>query len=397
MSASACRVPGCRGAVEIVLDAGAHPVSNGYVRADQEPLYRPLKLCRCAGCGLVQFVGTFTEEELAGAVPDWVRYNEPEAHLDEFAGWLGDLMKQDRSRHVAGLTSLDQSLQDRLKKAGWESQTAVDIENGVDADVRCSIEAMLAGVHGRLWKPPGRKCDLLLVRHVFDHVRDFSAFCSFIRSCVNAHGLVVFEVPSAIRDIEARNPLMLWESHANHFTPRTLVRTLESAGLNVRAFRQFSVEGPPLLGVVCSPEQRATVCAEQLEEVSDAALKAYVSAFEPNGEMLRKKMAALRQQHANAVMLGAGHMGNLFLNLHGLGRYLDCAVDDDPRKSGLLLPGSRLPIQAGSPLAGIDDLFILMAVNPAVEEKVITRWRQQNPSAVFASIFAQSSRSVLLL
>jgi hypothetical protein len=48
-------------------------------------------------------------------------------------------------------------------------------------------------------------------------------------------------------------------------------------------------------------------------------------------------------------------------------------------------------------LAGHEDLFILMAVNPAVEERVIERWRQQNPTAVFGSIFPQSSRNVLSL
>jgi hypothetical protein len=231
---------------------------------------------------------------------------------------------------------------------------------------------------------------------VLDHARDLGAFCSFIRSCLTVDGLAVFEVPSAIDDIAARNPLMLWESHANHFTPRTLVHTLESGGLNVVAFRQFAVGGPPLLVVVCSPAQTQTAFPGQLEDVSEAALKAYGSAMEPDRGVLQRKMAALRERHAKAVMLGAGHMGNLFLNLNGLGRFLDCAVDDDARKSGLLLPGSRLPIQAGSTLAGVDDLFILMAVNPAVEEKVIARWRQQNPHAVFASIFPQSGRSIYL-
>lgn len=393
-----CRAPGCGGALKILLETGEHPVSNGYVRQDEVPLLKPLTLCQCLSCGLLQLAGTFAEAELAAAVPDWVRYNEPEAHLDEVVGLLSSLMTGDRGRKVAGLTYIDQSLQDRLKKAGWECQMEVDVANGANAASRCSIEAMLAGVQSGRWQPVEQKADLIIARHVFDHTRDTAAFLQFLRSCLADDGMMVLEVPSSIPDVEGRNPLMLWESHANYFTPRTLRGTLESAGLKVLAYRQYQPGGPPVLVAVCSAVG-STVAHEDWmdEDVSEDAMKAYVEQFLPNREKLQKRLGALRGRHATVAMLGAGHIGNLFLNLHALGGFLDCAADDDPRKSGLFLPGSRLPIQAGATLAGVEDLFVLMAVNPAIEERVIERWRQQNPSAVFGSIFPHSPRSVLSL
>ena len=398
MSLAACRVPGCGGAISTLLETGEHPVSNGYILKGQEPLRKPLTLCQCPSCGLLQLAGTLSETDLAAAVPDWVRYNEPEAHLDEVTDLLGSLMAGDRGRHIAGLTFIDQSLQDRLKKAGWESQAAVDMINGADPASRCSIETMLAGIQSGRWQEGERRIDLLLVRHVFDHTRDMAAFVSFIRSCLSEDGLVMFEVPNSIPDIEARNPLMLWESHANYFTPHSLLSTLEIVGLKVVAHRQYLPGGSPVLVVVCAPVAVPSGNeAQEANDVSEHAVKTYVDSFAPNRVMLQNKLKALRERHAKVVMLGAGHIGNLFMNLHDLGCFLDCAVDDDSRKSGLCLPGSCLPIQAGSMLAGHEDLFILMAVNPAVEERVIERWRQQNPTAVFGSIFPQSSRNVLSL
>lgn len=397
MSSPACRVPHCSGALEILLETGGHPVSNGYIREGENALRKPLTLARCPSCGLLQLPGTFAEAELAAAVPNWVRYNEPEAHLDEVAALLANLMEGDTSRSIAGLTYIDQSLQDRLKKAGWESQSGLDVLNGADVAERCSIEQMLAGVQSGQWGREGQKVDLLLARHVFDHTRDTAAFLQFIRASLSNRGLVVFEVPSSIADIEACNPLMLWESHANYFTPATFLRTLEAGGLKVELHRQFTPGGPPVLVAVCSVGQACVSTAEEAEDVSEAALKAYVAHFAPNREALRAKLAALRKKHPVIAMLGAGHIGNLFLNLHDLGGFLDCATDDDARKSGLLLPGSQLPIRGGATLAGVEGLFVLMAVNPAVEERVIERWRQQNPSAVFGSIFPQSPRSVLKL
>ena len=397
MSSPACRVPHCGGALEILLETGEHPVSNGYIREGEDALRKPLTLARCPTCGLLQLAGTFAAGELAVAVPAWVRYNEPEAHLDELAVLLADLMQGDTSRSIGGLTYIDQSLQDRLKKAGWKSQCGLDVLNGADASERCSIEQMLAGVQSGQWGSEGQKVDLLLARHVFDHTRDPAAFLKFIRSSLSSRGLVVFEVPSSIADIEACNPLMLWESHANYFTPATFLRTLEAGGLKVELHRQLTPGGPPVLVVVCSVGKADVSAAGEAEDVSVAALKAYVAHFGPNREALRVKLAALREKHPVIAMLGAGHIGNLFLNLHDLGGFLDCASDDDVRKSDLLLPGSKLPIRGGATLAGVDGLFVLMAVNPAVEERVIERWRQQNPSAVFGSIFPQSPRSVLKL
>lgn len=397
MSSPACRVPRCGGVLEILLETGEHPVSNGYVREGESAPRKPLTLARCAACGLLQLPNTFAEAELAAAVPSWVRYNEPEAHLDEVAALLTDLIQGDTSRSVAGLTYIDQSLQDRLQKAGWESQSSLDVLNGADATERCSIEQMLAGVQIGRWSSTGQKVDLLLARHVFDHTRDTTAFLQFIRSSLTSRGLVVFEVPSSIMDIEACNPLMLWESHANYFTPATFLRTLEAGGLKVEYHRQFTPSGTPILVAVCSVGNSETPAANGMEDVSDKALRDYVAYFEPNREALRHKLTELRSKHAVLAMLGAGHIGNLFLNLHDLGGFLNCAADDDARKSGLLLPGSQLPIRGGTTLAGVTGLFVLMAVNPAVEERVIERWRQQNPSALFGSIFPHSPRSLLKL
>jgi hypothetical protein len=255
---------------------------------------------------------------------------------------------------------------------------------------------MLAGVQSGRWQHGDGKIDLLLARHVLDHTRDTATFFAFIRSCLADGGMVVFEVPSSISDIEAMNPLLLWESHAYYFTPCTLLTTLESAGFNVVACRQYMPGGQPVLVVVCSVGgKHAEKDGWQAVDVKPDSLKNFVEHFQSNREKIRQKLKVTRERHGKVVMLGAGHIGSLFLNLHDLGGFLDCVVDDDARKSGLFLPGSCLPIQPFSTLAGINDLFVLTSVNPAVEERVIQRWRRQNPSAVFESIFPQSSRSIL--
>ncbi len=396
MKAQCCRAPRCGGSLRTLLETGEHPVSNGYVRVGMVAAVKPLTLARCERCKLLQLAGTFSESDLAAAVPKWVRYGEPEAHLDQVASVLADLLGNDRTRTVAGLSYIDQSLQDRLRTMGFEQQHSLDVLNGVEPTNRCSIESVLAGIQGGSWHSDGRRFDLLLARHVFDHVRDLEAFCRFVRASLAEHGRVVLEVPDSTPDIVARNPLMLWEGHASYFSPRSLRRTLEASGLRVITQRQFAPGGHALLWAVCAPavDEPDESSISEMPDLDEAAIDEFVHAFAPNRNALRDAMSQIRARYAKVVMLGAGHIGNLFLNLHGLGRYIDCVLDDDARKSGLLLPGSQLPIQPGSAVAGLDDLFILMAVNPAIEERVIDKWRQQIPNAAFGSIFSQSPRSI---
>jgi hypothetical protein len=106
-------------------------------------------------------------------------------------------------------------------------------------------------------------------------------------------------------------------------------------------------------------------------------------------------MRVLRSEFSVIALLGAGHIGNLFLNLHDLAEFLDFAVDDDPRKSGLKLPGSGLAIWTGGSLAGTSKLLILLAVNPSSEDRTIARLQPLHPTARFASIFASSTNYIL--
>jgi hypothetical protein len=397
MKAEHCRAPRCGGDLRTLLETGEHPVSNGYIGTGTVAPRKPVTLCQCEHCNLLQLAGTFSESALAAAVPGWVRYGEPEAHLDEVATLISQLLDGDRQRTIAGLTYIDQSLQDRLLTLGWENQAALDVINGASPQDRCSIETTLAGIAGGTWHPDGRRFDLLVARHVFDHVRDIVTFSRFARSCLTDHGLVMIEVPDSTTDVATRNPLMLWEGHASYFSSRTLLATLESAGLNVVAHRRFAPGGHALLWAVCKVDGVGSVeqSTPAADDIPAASMDDFVRSFFPNRDALRAAMSRIRSHYANVAMLGAGHIGNLFLNLHGLGGYLDCALDDDARKSGLLLPGSQLPIRPGTALAGQDGLFILMAVNPAIEERVIGKWRQQSPDAAFGSIFPQSPYSIL--
>lgn len=73
------------------------------------------------------------------------------------------------------------------------------------------------------------------------------------------------------------------------------------------------------------------------------------------------------------AILGAGHRSVAFVNLLGLAPWLRAVIDDDPRKQGLLIPGSQLPIRPSSVLAGGEIRTCLLGVKPEDEVRVVAR------------------------
>ena len=72
-----------------------------------------------------------------------------------------------------------------------------------------------------------------------------------------------------------------------------------------------------------------------------------------------------------------------------LGEHIEFVVDDDPKKQGLLMPGSQLPISGSSILMKENIKLCLMGLSPESEEKVILGNQTfRDRGGVFASIFS---------
>jgi hypothetical protein len=75
---------------------------------------------------------------------------------------------------------------------------------------------------------------------------------------------------------------------------------------------------------------------------------------------------------------------------------IDFVVDDHPRKRGLRLPGSRLPIVGSEVLAGNEVKLCLSSLGPESEAKVVQKFRHfVEQGGTFASIYPTRPGSLL--
>lgn len=369
-----CRGCGAENAVWLKLDAGAIPISNAYLAgAETIAPTKPLLVGECLNCLLLQLCEPFTDVDLADQIPAWIRYKEPEGHLDALA-------EQIRGKLPVGtkdgrcFSYIDESLLERL-----ELDATSDDERG--------IEPLLAETVGGV---SPSSSDLILARHVLDHARDLGAFLAHLKDSLTENGLICFEVPdSRVYLNDSPEHLMLWESHANYFTPASLRNVLVSRGFAVESCEAVTADSSHVIVALCRRGEPST------ERVSkDFSADAFANDFANRKTQVRSALERVRNEGKTIAMVGGGHIGSLFLNLFDVGDLLEFVVDDDPQKVDLRLPGSGLEIFPSEAVVERGIGFLLMSVNQHLEPRVIERFHGMNPDFAFGSIFRSSDLAV---
>lgn len=385
------------------LDLGLQPLCNRFQTAPDEVEYRhPLLLARCGRCGLVQLLSPPSAEELRPRF-DWISYREPEGHLDHLVAELCRLPGVGPGSVVGALSYKDDSTLRRFRQSGLTSTWRLDAREdlGLDND-RAEIETVQDRVTPaamRLVAARRPPADLLLARHILEHVHDTQAFFDGLFQLVKPGGLLVFESPDCERALRRRDYATIWEEHVLLFTPDTFARFFSSRGLH----RAWSAQYPypfedSLVAAVQRPEEGSAPPAADASRDDDASVFAAFAAGLPVvRERVRSHLAAVLSRGGGIALLGAGHAACTYINLLRLGDLLAFIVDDDPHKAGLFLPGCHLPIRPSAALLEERIDLCLLAVSAAAEERVIENQREyRERGGLFASISPLSSHALRL-
>jgi len=371
-TAQPCR--GCaQAAVELLLDLGAQPPSNRFLNSIEDRVERhPLRAGLCRSCGLLQLIDPMPVR-LTRPRMGWLRYNEPEAHLDAVCEQLRGLPDLSAELRVLGVSYKDDSTLARLARSGaqthrldlvqdWGVQEPHAQLESLQQAVTPQLTAALAQRHGR--------ADLLIARHVLEHAHQPRVFLAALLELVKPGGYVMFEVPAAEKMIAAADHTLLWEEHVAYFTAATLERFFAAAGVPASLSRYSYVLEDSLVAVVrnapVDSQPRVLADAAEIE-----ATQALGKQFEGLRAGYQRQLATWRGLHKHVALFGAGHLALKFVNLYGLSDLIDCVIDDNPQKQGTFLPGSCLPVVSSSILQDGRIDFCLLALNPDREAAVI--------------------------
>lgn len=387
--------------VQCLLAFKHQPVSNRFLQEPQAPQYRhDLAVGQCASCGLVQLLDPVPAGELMPPY-EWITYSEPEGHLDQLAGMLSALPGLTPQAIVAGISFKDDSILRRLREKGfvnsWRLSPEVDLGIGEKKAGIETLQDRLTPERSEIISSHHGRADLLILRHVWEHSFQPRRLMLALRKLLKPEGYLVLEVPDCSRTLAEGDYTTLWEEHNLYFTPPTFKAGLSWVGLEPVRLESFAAAVE--ISLVAIGRFRARTRGEfpEPETLKEEILRAetFAGDFPKTRERIHNLLSEHRAQGGRIAIFGAGHLAAAFLNFLELKALVECVVDDHPRKKGLFMPGSALPICGSEELLKRKITLCLLSVNLESEEKVIARnqaFVQQGGR--FASIFPASQRAL---
>ena len=374
---TACLGCGATPLIDLV-DFGSHAVCNHYLASqDAEVRLFPRELCQCPQCGLIQLRQRLPAAELHSPF-DWIRYGEPEGHLDELAAAAIERTGLGGSHVIYGLSYKDASLLDRFKQRTGCRAVMLDPAADLDEPSTCAgmetIQERFDVARARRLRDRHGAARMIVVRHLMEHVQDLRRFSGAIRELLEPGGFLLVEQPDFSLPLEIHDYTTIWEERTAFYTPETLRRTLLNIGFEDPELKVYRYPLEHALVGLARCRDTVPAPASLSAAVLEAELKkgaAYSSAYHGVCERLRAFLVSRLGEGGGAAVFGAGHMASNFINLHGIQDLICFVVDDHPKKKGLFMPGTRLPIVGTPELASETVRLCFLTVRTEIEEKII--------------------------
>ena len=395
---SHCRV--CRASQpRFVTDFGDLAVTNQFIaNVDKQAFRQTISWHECRHCGVVQLTDTPPLEQLRHEFP-WLVYREPEGHLDDTAADLIRVANLRPHHRIVGLSQDDLPLLNRL-----ETGTVQLLNPVLDLGITCrhygmeTVQAQWTVDRARRLAQNYGPFDVMVARYALEHAHDAAEFLEACHEMLVPGGILVIEVPDCSQAFRDLDVTVVWEEHVLYFTERTLLQGLSAAGFETLYFQRVPDPLEDRL-VWIGRTVHSTKADNSTSAIvpTDADVGRFAEQWPQQREAIRAWANGIRQDGGRLAVFGAGHRACTLIDIMGLAGFLDCVIDDSAEKQAFRFPVGCLPIRGSAALLDREISCCLFAVNPGVEDRIVSRNSEYvAKGGTFVSCYPSSSRALRL-
>jgi SAM-dependent methyltransferase len=355
-----CRLCGAE-LTETFVDLGMSPPCESYVPENRlgsmEPFY-PLHVRTCPSCLLVQLPNLIAADEIFSHYAYFSSYSDSWVeHAGRFVDGAMSRLGLGPDSFVVEVASNDGYLLQHVVSRGIRCLGIEPAANVAEAAVAKGVptEVMFLGEQtGRDVARRHGAADLVAANNVFAHVPDIVDFSKGLRALLADDGYLSIEIPHLLRLIEGNEYDTIYHEHFSYLSLLTTQRVLATAGLTVVDVEELSTHGGSLR-TWSTPTESAGAASDSVGKVlaDEAAAgldtlaghEGFAAAVSQVRDDFVEFLIGARRKGKRIVLYGAPGKGNTLLNHCGVRTdQVEFAVDRNPFKHGMYLPGTHIPI-----------------------------------------------------
>lgn len=339
--------------------------ARGFPRGD-------LRLGFCPRCGFIQ-----NTRFAAGSVDYTQRTEETQAFSGTFNAFARDLAKTLVDRHdLHGKTVLEigggkGEFLVQLCELGDNRGIGIDpsyLSGRLDSEALDRIDFIREFYDERY---VDTDADFIVCRHTLEHIPTTGAFMRLVRQTAQRQpSTVVFlEVPDVARVLREMAFWDLYHEHCSYFTLGSLARLFRGAGLQPTDL-SMAFDDQYLLIEAGHGETGSGPLPGEDDLVETGELVAFFAGHHQEArDAWRLRLEAYKEEGARVAIWGAGSKGVAFLTTLGLTDQVAYAVDINPHKQGMFMPGT------GHAVVGPDSLHesppdVVIVMNPVYLDEI---------------------------
>jgi hypothetical protein len=218
------------------------------------------------------------------------------------------------------------------------------------------------------------KADFIFSYHELEHMNYPKNFLSILRKMIgnNSKTHVFFAVPNALKAFEEGDFTDIIYEHVSYFTIPSLFYLFSSCGFNISDVTESKNEIFDSIYIGATPKTRTKSTFMLNSKPETREIKDCITSFAAKSTNTITKYGSRVKQLLNkgkrVVIWGAGARGVTFLNILKDPR-IEYAVDINPRKQGMYVPGTGQEIVEPRFLLDHQPDYIILA-NPAYENEI---------------------------
>ena len=386
--------------LNVLIDFGQQPLCNRFKTDPHEEEFRyPLILGQCQSCSLLQLTNSVPPEEIVPRV-EWLKYNEPEAHLDDLTDVLCSMINPQKMTAACGITYKDTTMLRRLSEKGFRNTWIIDprkdlgiSQKGVASETILPLLTEksvkdIADKHGRV--------DLIIARHILEHAPDTQGFLSAIWDMLNPDGYIVFEVPDCTKQLEFKDYSMPWEEHILYFVPETLKAFFNHTNYELVHYRKYPyITEDSQVAIVRKAKDKRITESKPISGIF-ALANEYANSYKQQRKRVCSYLKEYTAKFGKVAFYGAGHLSVMIINSLQIEGFIEFIADDTKQKQGKFLPGTSLEIKSSNALEKKNISLCILCLSPEHESKIKHRHKQYvNEGGKFLSIFPMQKHSLI--